>query len=144
MNEPVAHDIELNDTNLVVFDGECVLCSAFFAFILRFDHRKAFSFAIAQSEFGENLYTRLGLKSDDYDTHIVIIDGRLYERLNGFFEVMRTLGFPWSILTLFSVLPDSILDWVYYKIARNRYRLFGKRGACMVPNAEVKSRFIDG
>lgn len=134
---------QLYNINLVVFDGECVLCSGFFNFIVKYDRDHAFYFATAQSDLGEKLYAHYELKSGDYDTNLVLLHGRLYERLHGFFAVVKVLGFPWNILNLFSLLPLSVLDWTYYKTARNRYRWFGKRESCLVPNAELQARFID-
>lgn len=133
---------KLEGRNLIVFDGECVLCSGFFSFVLKADKEKKFSFAIAQSPFGEALYHHYGLKAQDYDTNLVILDGVLYERLHGFFECMKRFGWPYKGLAAFSVLPNGFLDWAYYKIARNRYKLFGKREACLVPDQDIKDRFI--
>jgi len=128
--------------NLIVFDGECVLCSAFFRFIVKIDKREQFQFAIAQSAFGEALYAYYGLKPDDYDTNLVFVDGRLYERLHGFFAAMKLLGWPHRALGAFAILPNRFLDWAYYKIARNRYRIFGKRDTCLVPSEHLKGRFV--
>ena len=35
-------------------------------------------------------------------------------------------------------------DWMYDVVARNRYRWFGRRDACMVPTPELRARFLDG
>jgi predicted DCC family thiol-disulfide oxidoreductase YuxK len=35
-----------------------------------------------------------------------------------------------------------VRDWLYDWIARNRYRWFGKREACMMPTPELRSRFL--
>lgn len=134
---------QLENKNLIVFDGECVLCSGFFKFIVRVDKQEHFNFAIAQSDFGERLYEYYDLKPDDYDTNLVFIDGKLYERLNAFFAVMKLLGWPYRVVSIFGFLPDKFLDWAYYKIARNRYKWFGRRDACLIPSDEVKARFIN-
>jgi predicted DCC family thiol-disulfide oxidoreductase YuxK len=34
-------------------------------------------------------------------------------------------------------------DWLYDRIAHNRYRLFGRRQACLVPTSEIAGRFLD-
>ena len=46
-------------------------------------------------------------------------------------------------------LPDSLVlvprplrDWAYARIARNRYRWFGRRDSCMVPIPELQQRFL--
>lgn len=133
----------IKDKNVIVFDGECVLCSGFFNFVLKNDREETFHFLTAQSDLGERLYAYYGLKEIDYDTNLVILNGELFERLHGFLEVTKLLGWPWRALNVFSVLPDMLLDWTYYKIARNRYRLFGRRETCLVPDAKLKARFIE-
>lgn len=143
MNKRISPIEQLENNNLIVFDGECVLCSGFFKFIVRADKQEWFDFAIAQSEFGERLYDYYGLKPDDYDTNLVFIDGVLYERLGGFFAVMKLLGWPYKAFAVFGLLPDKFLDWAYYKIARNRYALFGRRDACLIPSQDLKARFIN-
>ena len=122
----------------------CVFCNAWIKFVLWADKRKTFSFVIAQSALGERIYDELGLKSDDYDTFIVLTDdGRVETSLDGVFAVCRRLGLPWSILSIFRVLPRSLKDFAYNLVARNRYSLFGKRDTCMIPTPDVRARFID-
>jgi predicted DCC family thiol-disulfide oxidoreductase YuxK len=40
------------------------------------------------------------------------------------------------------VIPKFIRDAVYDFIARNRYSWFGKKDQCMIPTAELKSKFL--
>lgn len=132
----------IKEKNVIVFDGECVLCNGFFQFVLKHDKNNEFCFMTAQSPGGEALYQHYGLKQDDYDTNLVFIGGELYQRMHGVFEILKRFGMPWRMLTVFGVLPNFLLDWGYYKIARNRYRLFGRRETCFVPDAETEARFI--
>lgn len=129
--------------NLIVFDGVCVLCNGFVQFVLRNDKAQTFQFLTAQSARGEALYAQLGLKHGDYDTNLVFIDGQLYEKLDAFLAVMRQLGWPWRIVLPLGYLPLPVKNWLYNRIARNRYLLFGKRDVCMVPSTAVRSRFLD-
>jgi predicted DCC family thiol-disulfide oxidoreductase YuxK len=41
------------------------------------------------------------------------------------------------------VLPKVFRDAAYDLIARTRYRLFGRLDQCLVPGAEVRSRFVE-
>lgn len=143
MNNTKSPVDQIKDKNLVVFDGECVLCSGFFHFIVWADKKKQFQFSTAQSAFGEALYDHYDLKPDDYDTNLVFIEGKLYERFHAFVAAMKLLGWPYRVLAIFEVLPNRLLDWFYYKIARNRYALFGKRDTCIIPSDEIKARFIN-
>ena len=128
--------------DVIVFDGVCVLCSGFLKFILKHDHAERFKFVIAQSALGEALYAHLGLKSADYDTNVVIVEGRIYTKLDAFAVAMGALGGVWKAAQLVHVLPRPVADWVYNRIARNRYAVFGKTDACLVPTPIVQNRFL--
>ena len=95
----------LTNDNLIVFDGECVLCSGFFRFMLRHDRAGRFSFATAQSPLGQRLYRELGLPADDFETNLVIVDGRPHQRLDAFAAAMRALPWPWRVLSVCRFLP---------------------------------------
>lgn len=132
----------LTGRNLIVFDGECVFCSAFFRFMLRHDVRETFAYATAQSPLGQGLYGALGLPADDFETNLVVVDGVIYQRLDAFAAAMAQLGIPWRALALCRLLPRVIKDALYKPIARNRYRIFGRYDACMVPDAALRTRFL--
>lgn len=134
----------LTNDNLIVFDGECVLCSGFFRFMLRHEQAGRFSFATAQSPLGQRLYRELGLPADDFETNLVIVDGRPYQRLDAFAAAMRALPWPWRVLSVCRFLPWRLKDALYFSVARNRYRLFGRRDVCMIPGPEVRARFASG
>ena len=133
----------LSGRDLIVFDGECVLCSGFFRFMLRHDRNKRFSFATAQGALGQRLYSALGLPTVEFETNLVLVDGVIYQRLDAFVAAMRANGWPWRALTVLNIVPRPLQDAVYHRIARNRYRIFGRYDTCMVPDASVRTRFID-
>ena len=130
--------------NLIVFDGECVLCSSFYRFVLRHDRAQAFNFATAQSEVGQALYRSLDLSTTDYETNLVVVNGRVYAHLDSFAAVMRRLPAPWPALSIVRFAPRLLKDPLYRLIARNRYRLFGRYDTCLMPDAGARDRFIFG
>lgn len=132
-----------DDAGLIVFDGECVLCSAFARFVFRHDQRGRFRFTMAQSPLGQALYRHYGLDEHDFETNLVIIDGRLHAKMASFARVMATLGWPWRILSAVRLIPRPIGDWMYDRIARNRYRLFGRYDSCRLPSPELRDRIIE-
>ena len=127
---------------LVVFDGVCVLCSAFTRWIIRFDRKQEFRFATAQSALGQALYRAHGLRFDGFETNLVIIDGISYTRLDSLVATAQALGGVWRAAGLLRLLPASLRDWLYERIARNRYALFGKRDSCDIPSGELRDRLI--
>lgn len=130
--------------DVIVFDGVCVLCSGFFNFICRFDRAERFHFATAQSSLGQAMYRDLGLPTDDFETNLVLVEGRIHQRLDAFAAAMGALGWPWRGLSAVRWLPRQIKNPLYYAIARNRYRLFGRAETCMMPTPDLRARFLDG
>jgi predicted DCC family thiol-disulfide oxidoreductase YuxK len=131
-----------DDKALIVFDGVCVLCSSFAWFVLKRDKNFAFRLATAQSPLGQALYRHYGLATDDFETNLVIAEGRAYAKLDTVAAAGVRLGGFWRIAALLRLLPRPLADWLYDRIALNRYRLFGRTEACMMPPPEWRDRFI--
>ena len=60
------------------------------------------------------------------------------------FRVIRLLEFPYRLLYGLVVIPRPIRDWVYRLVARNRFRMFGRRDTCRLPMPEERERFLEG
>lgn len=132
---------ETSQQDLIVFDGLCVFCSSFARFMVKHDKQQRFKFVTAQSDVGRALYHQYDLDPDLMETNIIILDGVPHTRMRSFTAAMRGLGAPWSWLQILNVVPRPIADWVYDRIARNRYR-FGRRD-CLLPSDELRNRLID-
>ena len=131
-----------DDRPIVIFDGNCVLCSAFAQFILRSDWRRRFRLMAAQTPLGAALYEHYGLFGDDYRTNILLEDGRVWVKSDGSIRIFAGLGFPWSMAILGKALPRGLRDRLYDIIARNRLRWFGRREACFLPDPQYADRFL--
>lgn len=127
--------------DLIVFDGECVFCSSFARFVARFDKKSRFAFVTLQSETGRTLCLEYGINPDDPESNIVRVEGRAYLKMRAFTKVMKVIGWPWKALAVIDIMPRPIADWIYNRIARNRY-LFGRR-RCLLPSAALKARLIE-
>jgi predicted DCC family thiol-disulfide oxidoreductase YuxK len=132
-----------DDRALLVFDGVCVLCSATARFVLRQDQARRFRFATAQSQLGQALFRHYGLDPETFETNLVLVDGRAYGKLDTVVAAGRLLGGVWRMLSLLRVLPRPMGDWLYDRVARNRYRLFGRTEHCMIPPPRWRDRFVD-
>jgi predicted DCC family thiol-disulfide oxidoreductase YuxK len=128
---------------LIVFDGVCHLCTGFVRFVIRWDRAGLFQFLPAQSPRGEALYAKLGLKSGDWDSNLVVLGGRVYTELDALVEVTRRFGGVWRLMPILYAMPRPLRDWLYNRIARNRYRWFGKRDVCYLPTPDLAARFLE-
>lgn len=118
---------------LIVFDGDCVMCSANARFVLRHDRRRRFRLTTAQSRLGASLYRHFGLRSDEEGTILVLKGGRLLTDSEAVIAIPAVLGWPWRIAAGVRIVPRPIRDRIYRLVARNRFRWFGRREICWVP-----------
>lgn len=138
-----AANLSTLDHPFIVFDGVCHLCTGFVRFVIRWDRGALFQFLPAQSPRGEKLYARLGLKSDDWNSNLLVLNGRVYTELDAFVEIARRFGGIWRAIPILYAMPRPLRDWLYNRLARNRYDWFGKRDTCYLPTPELASRFLD-
>jgi predicted DCC family thiol-disulfide oxidoreductase YuxK len=131
-----------DDRPLIVFDGECVFCSAWVQFALKHDKAERYRFLAAQTPLGEALYRHYGLDDRDYETNILIEDGRAFFKSDGSIRMVAGLGAPWSAVKMLRLLPRGLADRLYEFVARNRLRIAGRRATCFVPTAAQRGRFL--
>lgn len=129
--------------NVVLFDGVCNLCNRYVRFVIERDPDALFRFAPMQSPAGARLLRRHGYVPENLDTFVLLKGGRVYARSDAALEIARRLSGPWRLLGFMKVVPRWLRDRLYDIVARNRYRWFGKLGACAVPSAEDRARFLD-
>jgi predicted DCC family thiol-disulfide oxidoreductase YuxK len=128
---------------ILFYDGVCGLCDRLVQFVLRHDRRRRFRFAALQGDAATQALGHFGKDPADLDTvYVLTDDARLLQKGRAILYVLRELGWPWAVLTVFSVFPTGMLDWLYDRLAHNRYRIFGKREQCRVPAADERGRFL--
>lgn len=131
--------------NLIVFDGVCVLCNGFVRFVHRFDRAGLFRFATAQSPVGQGCLQALGLPMTDFETFVVIRSGQPLVKSTAVLAVLHSFGGFWrAMVVLGRVLPGVMRDWLYDRVARNRFRLFGRHAECPLPPPGLRERFVAG
>jgi predicted DCC family thiol-disulfide oxidoreductase YuxK len=127
---------------VVLFDGVCNLCSFWVRFAIARDPTARLRFAPVQSDLGQDFLRRRNLPTDLFESFYLIEDGQVFEKSTAFLRMLRHLRRPWPLLRVARILPRPLRDWLYDRIARNRYRLFGRRDSCLMPSPEVASRFL--
>ena len=127
---------------IILFDGVCNFCSFWVNFVIKRDKNDIFRFAALQSETGEKYLKKFRLNITDPDT-FVLIEGKEY-----FIKSTAALKVAWELKSWLKIsyplifLPISFRDFLYDLIAKNRYKIFGKKDVCRIPTAEEKMKFI--
>jgi predicted DCC family thiol-disulfide oxidoreductase YuxK len=130
------------DDDVILFDGVCVFCSRWVRFVADRDTQKRFRFTTIQSTYGARLAEVLGIDASDPDTNAVIHGGIAYKKSDGALTVLSNLP-GWRFARLGFAVPKPLRDAVYNLIARNRYRIFGKFDACIVPQPDLRARVLE-
>jgi len=143
------------DPAIVFFDDTCVLCSRSVQFIFRHDRKGRFQYASLDSEafrkimdllpgvaFPENLSSVSG-QSASPGSVVLFMKGKIYQRSSAALRIATRLRFPVSLLAAGWIVPPFLRDAVYDLIARNRYRWFGKRETCFIPDGALKERVLE-
>ena len=128
---------------IILFDGVCNLCDSSIQFIIKHDKNDVFRFVALQSDLGQEIIKHIGVDISKTDSIILYEPGNAYNyKAEAALKIAKELGGIYSLIGLFSVLPKGLTNSVYDYIAKNRYKWYGKKDACMIPTPELKAKFI--
>lgn len=132
----------MNEHPVILFDGVCNFCNGAINFVLKQDKKGIFRFAPLQSETGKRLLQQFNLSTNDFDSFVLIDEGKAYKKSAASLRVMTKLPWYWKEVQLFRIIPTIFRDAIYDFFAKRRYKWFGKKDQCMIPTAEIRSRFL--
>ena len=127
---------------IIFFDGVCGMCNTFVNLMLKVDRKHLFHFAPLQGITAKQMLP--SLDQDPLNWSMLYLDERgLHDESDASLEVYRRLGGCWWFLCLLLFIPRVIRNPAYRMLARNRYRLFGKKESCRMPTEQEHARFLD-
>jgi predicted DCC family thiol-disulfide oxidoreductase YuxK len=132
----------VSEPAVILFDGVCNFCNSSVQFVIKRDPKRYFRYAPLQSAYGQAELARYGLPVESFGSFVLVEDGKAYTRSTASLRVARKLSGAWPVLYAFIIVPAFLRNMVYEFIAQNRYRWFGKRAQCMIPNAEQRALFL--
>jgi len=132
------------DEVAILFDAECVVCSGWVHFILRWDREGRLRIGAVQSEAGRALLLYAGLDPDDVDTMLLVEKGVPWAKSSALLRAVRYFRYPMRLFFVGLIVPAFIRDWFYDRVAKNRYQLFGKKELCLIPDPDQRARFLPG
>ena len=127
---------------IILFDGVCNFCNTAINFVLKQDKKGIFRFAPLQSEVGQRLLQEYNLSTKEFDSFVLIDNGKVYKKSAASLRVMNKLPWYWKEAQLLRIIPTALRDAIYDFIAKNRYKWFGKKEQCMIPTPEMRNRFL--
>lgn len=137
MTQPIEHPV-------ILFDGVCNLCESSVRFVIKRDRQAKFRFATLQSNIASQTLNSYEYSHDSLSSVLLIADGQLYRKSRAGLQIARRLDGLWPVLYyLFFWVPGLVADPIYNFIGNRRYKWFGKKAECWIPNDELRNRFLD-
>jgi predicted DCC family thiol-disulfide oxidoreductase YuxK len=127
---------------IVLFDGVCNFCNSSVNFIIERDKAGYFKFAPLQSVTGEELIAKHGIDREKTDSILLVEGGEVFLYSSAALRIAKRMDGIWSAAYWLILVPRPLRDLGYRLFAKNRYRLFGKQDACMIPTPEIRERFL--
>lgn len=128
-------------TGIIFFDGHCNLCNGLVNFVIRRDKKAHFRFCALQNTKAVESLTKYQIIKG-IDSIIYLEKGLLYEKSSAVLRICRKLNWPWPFFFILVVIPSFIRNAVYDMVAKKRYKWFGRRANCRIPEPGIKDRFI--
>ncbi|WP_342078529.1 DCC1-like thiol-disulfide oxidoreductase family protein [Yoonia sp. SS1-5] len=130
------------DHPIAVMDATCALCSWGARMIHRLDRTGDIRIAPIQSETGAALMVQHGLDPLDPDSWLFIENGIVWRDFDAVIRLgVRTGGWG-RLCAVLRLLPPVLRDWLYQRIARNRYAMFGRGDMCGLPDPAFRARLL--
>ncbi|TXG39651.1 thiol-disulfide oxidoreductase DCC family protein [Seonamhaeicola maritimus] len=128
---------------LILFDGVCNLCNNSVQYVIKHDKKNMFLFAPLQSKIGEEIIQAYNIDTSKIDSILLYTPEKgINHKSTAALKIAHQLGFPRNLMGIFFIIPPFIRNWIYDYVAKNRYKWYGKKEACMIPTPELKSKFL--
>lgn len=128
---------------IILFDGVCNLCDSVVQYVIKHDKKDVFRFVALQSDLGQEILKYLGVDASQIDSIILYEPGKAYyHKADAAIEIGKSLSGMASMAGVLKIFPLALRNWGYDFVAKNRYKWYGKKEACMIPTPEIKAKFL--
>ncbi len=135
---------KFDDMHPIAFiDGECALCSTSARMLHRLDRTGNIRICPVQTETGRAVLAHYGLRADAPESWLWLADGCAHMDAEGIIAMARRLGGWARVVGLMRVLPKPLRSWLYRRVARNRYAVFGRGDLCALPEPGLRARLME-
>ncbi|MGM9403647.1 thiol-disulfide oxidoreductase DCC family protein [Aliiroseovarius sp. KMU-71] len=140
-NDPGIPDFD-DGAPVAVMDAECALCSWGARMIHRLDRTGLVRICPVQSDLGAALMVHYGLDPADPVSWLFLDGGRPYVDFEAVLHAGQRFGGWGHLVAVLRIFPRHVRNWLYQRIARNRYAIFGRRDMCALPDPDFQKRLL--
>lgn len=129
-----------NPSPILFFDGVCGLCNKAVDFSLSHQKNASLRYAPLQGETAQKLLPESLTK--DLNTLVLWTPKGVKTESDAVLILASHFRAPWNWLAALRIVPRFLRNGVYRMIAKNRYRIFGKKDTCRLPSLAEKELFL--
>tara|TARA_B110000858_G_scaffold66755_1_gene77542 strand:+ start:609 stop:1013 length:405 start_codon:yes stop_codon:yes gene_type:complete len=129
--------------HIIFFDGVCNMCNSFVRLIIKLDYKEQFIFCPISSKKGQKIINKFSLDLKNIDSILLLKNNKITLKSEAVIEILVSLNLLFRFFLILKILPSKLLDLIYDFIAKYRYKLFGRKESCIIPDEKYKSRFTE-
>lgn len=111
---------------IILFDGECKLCTGSIRFISHHDRKEYFTYISLKSEAADKIINKYGIDLTRIDSVFLIMNEKVMTYSTAVLTIARYLSGWWPFFYVFIIIPKILRDSVYKLIAIKRHKWFDK------------------
>lgn len=132
----------LKNKTILLFDGYCNLCHSSVLFVLKHEKNNEIYFTSLQSPVGVEILSHYSINPKEIDSLVLIEKNKAYIKSSGALRVSKYLKGLYPVCLSLLIIPVFVRNWVYDYVAKNRYKWYGKKESCLVPDENLAKRFL--
>ena len=130
----------LQKRQILFFDGVCGLCNSTVDLLMREDINESLKFAPLQGETAKNLLSSKEIS--ELKSVVFYKDGKTFVQSDAIIETGRTMGGFFGLAIMLKLIPKFLRNFFYDIIAKNRYKWFGVKETCRMPNEKEREKLL--
>lgn len=138
---------DIEHKTIVFFDGYCGLCSGVVDFLISRDVNRKLTYSPLQGETAQMILSER--QRSDLDTIVVVARDektgatKHLEKSDAVLEALAQVGSIWTAVSILArIFPRSFRNIIYDLVAKNRFKIFGRRESCRLPSPEERKLFL--
>lgn len=108
--------------DVIIFDGICKMCNAFFKWVHKNDKKDIFMFTNFQSDYTSN---KMDILKDSNSIAVILADGTVLRKINAIKHVLKETKKFIIITLILKILPNFIsacFKFLYYLLTFNSHK----------------------
>ena len=126
--------------DIIIYDGVCKMCNAFFRWVHKNDKKDIFMFTNFQSDYTS---TKMDILKDSNSIAVILANGTVLRKINAIKHILKETKKFIIISLILKIVPNFIANFLYDIIADLRYVVFGRYDSCPILDEKYKSKFLN-